>query len=166
VQSEHVLLEVLRPDGSPCDPGETGRVVVTALHAFAMPLLRYAIGDLARVGAECGCGRRLPVLERILGRVRNMLVLPDGERVWPLFGTNLISRLAPVRQCRLVQRTRTELRLELDAARPLTADERQAIERLVLDTLGHPFALSLVDVPSIARAESGKFEEFLCEIGE
>ena len=41
VQAERVYLEVLREDGTPCDPGETGRVLVTDLHNFAMPLIRY-----------------------------------------------------------------------------------------------------------------------------
>ena len=50
------------------------------LHNFAMPLIRYAIGDLAEVGAACPCGRTLPVLRRVLGRTRDMLVLPSGEK--------------------------------------------------------------------------------------
>jgi phenylacetate-CoA ligase len=164
VQSEHVLLEILRADGTPCAAGETGRVVVTALHNFAMPLLRYALGDFAEVGAECVCGRRLPVIQRIRGRVRNMLTLPNGERVWPLFGTNEISRVAPVRQFRLVQKTRKALVLELSVTRALDRTEEQQLRELVLGTLGHPFDLELAYLPAIARAESGKFEEFRSEL--
>ena len=48
-----------------------------------MPLIRYEIGDFAEVGDRCSCGRGLPVLRRILGRVRNMLTLPDGRLIWP-----------------------------------------------------------------------------------
>lgn len=65
VQSEAVLLEVIDAAGNPCAPGETGRVVLTPLHNFAMPLIRYEIGDHAEVGAPCPCGRGLPVLKRI-----------------------------------------------------------------------------------------------------
>jgi phenylacetate-CoA ligase len=164
VQSEHVLLEVLRADGSACAPGETGQVVVTALHNFAMPLLRYALGDFAELGAECGCGRRLPVIERIRGRVRNMLTLPNGERVWPLFGTNAISAVAPVRQFRLVQKSLHQLVLELSVARALDPAEERQLRELVLGTLGHPFELTLAYLPSIPRAQSGKFEEFRSEL--
>ena len=74
VQAEFALVEVIDRDGRPCGPGEVGRVVVTALHNFAMPLLRYDIGDFAEVGEACPTGRGLPVLTRILGRERNMLV--------------------------------------------------------------------------------------------
>ena len=45
-------------------PGEIGRLVVTRLHHFATPLLRYDIGDYAEVGDACPCGRGLPVLRR------------------------------------------------------------------------------------------------------
>ncbi|MEO8526087.1 MAG: hypothetical protein ABI460_15285, partial [Caldimonas sp.] len=70
VQSEDVLVEVIGDDGRPCATGESGRVVVTSLHNFAMPLLRYDLGDFATVGGPCRCGRTLPTLEGILGRTR------------------------------------------------------------------------------------------------
>lgn len=72
LQAEKSLIEVLDPAGKPCAAGETGRVIVTPLHNFAMPLLRYEIGDLATVGeGPCPCGRKLPILEAIPGRARS-----------------------------------------------------------------------------------------------
>jgi hypothetical protein len=68
--------------------GEVGRVVITTLQNFAMPLIRYDIGDYAEVGPPCSCGRGLPVLRRILGRKRNMFILPSGQRRWPCMDTN------------------------------------------------------------------------------
>jgi len=50
-QAENVLVEVLDERGNPCAPGGTGRVIVTALHNFAMPLVRYELGDYAEVGS-------------------------------------------------------------------------------------------------------------------
>ena len=83
VMSECALVEVIDGDGRPCRPGETGRLVLSSLHNYAMPLLRYEIGDYAEVGDQCPCGRGLPLLNRIAGRERNMLVLPDGRQHWP-----------------------------------------------------------------------------------
>src|SRR5262249_15877820 len=83
VQSEAVLLETLDDRGEPCRPGEVGRVVITPLHNFAMPLIRCESGDYAEAGRFCPCGRGLPVLNRIMGRSRNMLRLPKGGRIWP-----------------------------------------------------------------------------------
>jgi len=68
VQSESVLLEIVDEAGRACAPGKAGRVVVTSLHNFATPLIRYELGDLAEFGAPCTCGRGLPVISRVLGR--------------------------------------------------------------------------------------------------
>ena len=69
VQSESVLVEVLDEQGKACAPGAVGRIVITTLQNFAMPLIRYDIGDLAELGAPCPCGRGLPVIRRFAGRV-------------------------------------------------------------------------------------------------
>ncbi|MDP1717022.1 MAG: hypothetical protein Q8L40_03015, partial [Burkholderiales bacterium] len=61
VQEENLLVEILDEQGRPCRPGETGRVVITTLHNFAMPLVRYENGDYAEVGGPCPCGRGLMV---------------------------------------------------------------------------------------------------------
>ncbi len=78
VQSESVLVELLDAQGKPCAPGELGRIVVTTLHNFAMPLVRYDTGDLGEAGEPCACGRGLPVLRRIVQRTRDV---PAAERV-------------------------------------------------------------------------------------
>ena len=164
LQSEHLLVEILREDGLGCEPGETGRVVVTALHAFAMPLIRYDVGDYATVGGPCACGRGLPVIERILGRARNMLRLPNGDVLWPRYASIVLGKLFPLRQFRLVQVSLRELVLEVVATRPLLPDEERRLRSLVLDTLGYAFDLTIVHLETIARSPSGKFEDFVCRI--
>ena len=82
-QAENMIVEVLNEDGSACAPGQSGRVVVTHLHNFASPLIRYDIGDFAEVGEACSCGRGLLVLKRIVGRMRGMVTLPNGDQFWP-----------------------------------------------------------------------------------
>lgn len=80
VHAEHCMVEIVRPDGSPCDPGEQGRILVTALNNFAMPLLRYDADDLAAFAAEpCRCGRTLPTITDITGRYRRIAHLPAGS---------------------------------------------------------------------------------------
>ena len=164
VQSESVLLEVLDAAGRACAPGEVGRVVVTPLHNFAMPLVRYEIGDYAEVGAPCACGRGLPTLERIVGRVRNMLVLSDGRRYWPVFGARALMDIAPVRQYQFVQTSfeRIEARLACDTR--LSPAQEAAFRERVLSMLPSGLALDFQYVDAIPRAASGKFEEFVSEV--
>ena len=62
------VIEILRDDGSPAAAGETGRVIVTPLHNYAMPLVRYELGDYAEVGTSApACERTLPTLRRNSG---------------------------------------------------------------------------------------------------
>ena len=82
VPLQAVLVEVLRDDGTPAEPGETGRIVVTSLVNYAMPLIRYDIGDLgAWAEAPCSCGRVWPLLREITGRISDTFVAADGTLV-------------------------------------------------------------------------------------
>jgi phenylacetate-CoA ligase len=164
VAAEDALVEVIDEQGRPCAPGETGRIVVTPLHNFAMPLIRYALGDYAEVGAPCPCGRGLPVLTRIAGRQRNMLVLPDGRRQWPSTPPIRYAGIAPVRQLQIVQKTVERLEARYAADRPLTAAEEQAMIERIRETMGHPFTVTLQAVDSIPRLSSNKFEDFVSEV--
>ncbi len=83
------VVEVLDPNNRPVRPGGIGRIVVTPLHNLAMPLIRYEIGDLARVSAHpCPCGSPLPAWDEISGRVIHHFVRADGDIV---FGGNFIA---------------------------------------------------------------------------
>ena len=66
MHAEHCIVEIVDDEGSPCAPGRSGRLLVTALRNFAMPLLRYDTGDTALLGEPCPCGRGLPVIRDIL----------------------------------------------------------------------------------------------------
>ena len=164
VQAENVVVEVLDADGRQCGPGQVGRVVVTALHNFATPLIRYDIGDYAEVGEPSPCGRGLPVLTRILGRHRAMLTLPSGQRIWPFFGANQLFEAAPLRQIQLVQTDRDRLVLRSVVARPPSASEEAAMRTIIQERLGHPFRIDLEYPDSLPRGAGGKYEDFRSEV--
>jgi phenylacetate-CoA ligase len=160
VQSESLLVEVIDEAGRPCRPGQVGRVVLTTLHNFVMPLLRYEIGDYAEFGPTCACGRGLPVLKRVLGRVRNMLRLPNGESYWPQIGGWALRKLAPVAQAQFIQHGINDIEARLITERPLTPDEIAKVRDKILKKLHHPFELTMTFVTDIERGPTGKFEEF------
>jgi phenylacetate-CoA ligase len=159
LMAENLIVEVLRPDGSACAEGESGDVVVTDLHNFATPLVRYAIGDVAVAGGACRCGCRLPMLQRIEGRSRSLITYPDGRKRWPLVGFARFREVAPIAQYQVVQHDIETLELKLACARLTTAQEA-ALTSIVTQALGHTFALRLTYHPrGIARLANGKFEE-------
>src|SRR3546814_12851910 len=91
-----------------------------------MPMIRYAVGDLAEVGPPCPCGRGLPVLKRILGRTRDMLVYPDGRKAWPLLGDMYYVEIPDIRQFQIVQHGVDDVEIRVVADRRLTqAEETQ-----------------------------------------
>ncbi|HEY8119238.1 MAG TPA: hypothetical protein VIE91_08380 [Methylophilaceae bacterium] len=160
IQAESLLVEIINEQGCQCEPGEIGRVVITTLQNFAMPLIRYSNGDYAVPGTPCPCGRGLPVIERILGRSRNMLTLPSGEKRWPSFGSSGFREVAPVLQCQLIQHSTGRLELRLVVERELVAEEEQKLRTKVLDALGQPFQIDISYHQQIERSPTWKFEEF------
>ena len=164
VQAESLIVEVVDQRGEPCQPGETGRVVVTTLQSFAMPLIRYEIGDYAVAGAPCPCGRGLPVIERVMGRTRNLLRLPDGRRFFPSFPADTWAEIAPIRQLQIVQRAVGNIDIRLVAERRLTAAEEARLTAAFQASLTHPFPIEYHYVDEIARGAGHKFEDFVSEV--
>jgi phenylacetate-CoA ligase len=82
VVSEGYILEVLT-EGRPARPGETGEVVITDLNNYCMPFIRYRIGDLAQAMSDepCTCGRGMPRIGEIQGRVQSIIQGTDGRYV-------------------------------------------------------------------------------------
>jgi phenylacetate-CoA ligase len=162
VMAESVMVEILAADGTPCAPGESGRVVATSLHNLAMPLVRYELADHAEAGGPCPCGRGLPTITRILGRSRNMLRLPGGGERWPLVGFDRYREIAPIRQYQLIQHSLEEIEARFVADRALSRGEEERLTRVIQTALGHPFRLRFTYLEGeIPRGAGGKFEEFV-----
>jgi phenylacetate-CoA ligase len=165
IQAENLYVEVLDKEGYPCKEGEIGRIVVTTLHNFAMPLIRYEIGDYAEVGSSCACGRTLPVLRQIMGRKRNMLALPNGEKRWPSLGASIwASELPMIKQFKFIQKSTELIEVYLVVERQLTKDEEGRFMGVVQDELRYPFNIEIKYLENIPRSKGGKFEDFVSEV--
>ncbi len=162
VQSEALYVEVLNEQDEHCAPGETGRVVITALHNYAKPLIRYEIGDMATVGNACRCGRGLPVLDRIMGRHRNMMVTSNGAKFWPSFGLKSASRVTPIKQAQFIQHSRHELEAIMVSDRNLTDAQANTIRDIMLSRLPEKINIRFSYAKKLERGPGGKFEEFIC----
>ena len=163
--AETVLVEVLDDAGNPCREGEIGRVVITDLRNYATPLVRYLIGDRAEVGPPCPCGRGLPTLARVLGRERNLLLMPDGSRVWPLVGFYRFRELAPISQYQFIQHGADDIEVRLAVEQSVTPAQEAALTEVIHAALQHPFRLrfNYFDL-TLPLPPSGKREEFVCLI--
>lgn len=164
IQSESIFIEILNEAGNQCGPGEIGKVVVSTLHNFAMPLIRYELGDYAEAGALCPCGRGLPTLKRIMGRVRNMITLPSGEKRWPRHGILQSVKAFSIRQFQMVQHSLDEVELRLVADHRLSKSGEEQLRKKITDALGAPFRITFTYLADIPRGTGGKFEDFISEV--
>jgi phenylacetate-CoA ligase len=160
ISADTAIVEILRADGSAAAPGEIGRVVVTSLYNYAMPFIRYEIGDMAEVGSPApSCGRGLPTLRRILGRARQMFRFRDGSAVWPVSARFNLPEFLPHEQFQVVQTDfdHVEILYVPDGSdRPINLP---ALTQQVRSALRQPVEVSVRPVPQIARGEGGKYED-------
>ncbi|MFC1596553.1 phenylacetate--CoA ligase family protein [Planctomycetota bacterium] len=163
-QSESVLVEVLDDEGRPCSPGQIGKVVLTSLHNFAMPLIRYQIEDYAEVGPPCPCGRGLPVIKRILGRERNMATSDDGARFWPQLSPEIWGGISGIDELQLVQNDVDHIELRLVCQQPLDAGQERNLTDRFAQALGRPYRFSIRYHDETLRHANGKCERFICEV--
>jgi phenylacetate-CoA ligase len=130
VAMSHVIVEVVDDRGRACRPGQLGRVLVTGLHNWATPLLRYDLGDMALAGRPSPSGLGFATLERIEGRVLNVIRLPSGARQLLAFRTEDLLQQMPFAEFRLRQTDACTLCFEYVAAGaqppPLPAQQRLA----------------------------------------
>ncbi|OOZ40207.1 hypothetical protein BOW53_08535 [Solemya pervernicosa gill symbiont] len=169
VQTESVLLEIVDSEGEPCLPGEVGRVIVTPLHNFAMPLIRYEIGDYAELATPCSCKRGSPTISQVMGRERNMLRLPDGSSQWPSLNSEfrgvLLSLITTPRfQVVQTELRKLELRIETSQSLPPSGEER--IREALNKSIGEQYAYSikLHYLNSGELSNNHKLEDFRSEL--
>lgn len=161
-QSESLLVEVLDDEGNACAAGEIGRVVLTSLHNFAMPLIRYENLDYAEVGQPCPCGRGLPVLNRIMGRKRNMAVAPNGRRFWPQLSPEIWSAIDGIEELQLVQTAKNHIDVRVVTCRTLNAAKESELTSALRNALGQPYSFAFSYQNEILRHANGKYERFIC----
>jgi len=162
--SESILLEVIDQDGNACNQGEIGRVVVTPLHNYAMPLLRYQVGDEAEVGPPCSCGRGLVSLTRIVGRVEDYVQLRSGERRRLDLEHYKISQIRAVKEFQLVQLSLEKMELRLVVSGNLTRGEWDILEEVMRRSFEGYLEWFIVIVDSLPRTPAGKLRQFVSEI--
>jgi phenylacetate-CoA ligase len=154
-----VILEVLR-EGRPAAAGEEGEVVVTNLHAYAMPLIRYRLADLVTRGSDqCACGQPFSTIRAIQGRMNDYFSLPDGRRLHPY---RILERLLPegdvwIRQYQLLQDRPDRIVMQVVPSRPVTPELQERIARAVSPLLGAGVEFQFSIVEAIPFEESGKY---------
>jgi phenylacetate-CoA ligase len=157
--AEGLYVEVDTPAG-PAAPGETGSILVTDLLNAAMPLIRYRIGDLgAWAAGPCPCGRHLPRLEKVEGRVTDFLVGCDGQLVSGVFlATYVVAQRPSLGQVQIHQERAGAVVYRIKPGRDFRpGPDLDYLTRATREYLGEPAAVRAEVVDDLAAEPSGKF---------
>jgi phenylacetate-CoA ligase len=166
VAAENALVEIVDDYGRDVAPGERGRVVVTGLYNYAMPFIRYQLGDVAVAGTgPCKCGRTLPVISRVEGRTRNAFVFRDGTRMWPRAAMiRPMQVFVPFRRYQLVQRDYEKIEFRYVADGSGRSPDLAGLNACARSVLHPTVEVSLVEMEALSAGPSGKFEEFISDL--
>lgn len=158
-------VEILRPDGQPASPGEVGEIVVTLLTNYAMPIIRYRIGDMGAWSEKrCDCGRSYPLIGQLAGRVTDTFVTRDGGQVHGEYFTHLFYYQSWLKKFQVVQEDYSRIRVYLI---PEEAGEGAITERhgealtdirdKIAFVMGQGCEVIFEAVDDIPASQSGKF---------
>lgn len=166
VNADCVYVELLRPDGTPAVVGEPGMIVVTDLVNRAMPILRYVVGDMAVWDERpCPCGRGLPVLKRIEGRVADYVITPRGELISGISLTENFAVLVPgIAQLQIVQKKPDYFLFRIVKAEDFGPASLAKIQALVAERFGEGVSWQCEFVQRIPPEPSGKYRFCISEI--
>ena len=152
------FLEIMKNNGEEALDGETGELIITSLSHKAMPIIRYQIGDYATFTDDmCGCGRTLPMLKRIDGRVIETIRSPVGTHMTVHEISELLQKLKRTVDFQAIQLSQDSIALKLDAnSGKLDAMEEKYIKNRFNEILGYSMNMSIEYVNEIKKQPNGK----------
>jgi phenylacetate-CoA ligase len=160
-------VEVVDEAGNRLPAGTEGNIVVTCLSNFAMPLIRYQIGDRGVLSADssCPCGREGQILERILGRNDDIFETKDGTQIeGGYFGLLLYSR-PWVWKCQVIQKDYSSILFKIKQSE--YGYEPEELSDIIYKTrviMGEDCQVDFEFVDDIPTSPSGKYRYILSEI--
>jgi phenylacetate-CoA ligase len=162
VMSENLIVEILNGN-TPAKPGEIGEIVVTELNNYAMPLIRYRLGDCAEVAASnsCSCGRGLPVIKKIIGRAYDMIRNAEGKVFhgeYFMYIFEEIQKRSPlaVNQFQVIQTSKDGLCIKIVPGKDYSETMESAISEKIRTAMGQSINIKYELTDHIPRERSGK----------
>jgi phenylacetate-CoA ligase len=163
---ENLFVEIIKEDGSPAQAGEMGDMVITDLHNYGMPFIRYKIGDLGIASSkQCSCGRGLPILEEVIGRSLDMIRTPDGRCVPGEFFPHLMKEFKWVKQFQVIQEDINNLIIKIVTTGDLKENEFKIMQNESYKVMGKNTGIDFRFVDHIPLTKTGKLRVTVSNIG-
>ena len=156
-------VEILRPDGSPCPPGEIGEVVTTCLTRNFQPLVRFRLGDLAAWETEpCPCGRQMPILREVVGRIEDVITGPDGRQMVRFHG--IFVDQPHILEGQIIQESYSAFTVKVVPSSGFSKSDESEIRHRMQQRLGYDVEIKVEQVEQIPRTSSGKFRAVISKV--
>ena len=164
VAQSNVIIEIDSRDSVLIGSNRLGRVLVTGLHSYATPFVRYDIGDFATLSDVCGCGHDGPVLTNIYGRKKRLLKRADGT-VAPFSVTaRNILQIVKCDEYRIRQTALSAIEVEIGGVALLSADQIASLQSLFKERAGDEFEVRINAVQKINWGSDTKRLGFRSEV--
>lgn len=152
------VLEILKDNGDFAKPGETGELYCTGLLNHDQPLIRYKIGDLVTLSKEqqCKCGRFMPIVEEIVGRVEDTILGKDGRMLVRFHG--IFINIPSIIEGQIIQHQLDVFEVRLVTSNAITSAEEQLIINRLQSQLGKDIKITINIVQKIEKNQNGKFK--------
>jgi len=159
IMTPMVFLELLDDYGMEVEPGQIGHVVVTRLDNYVMPLIRYYLGDLAIAAAKneiCTCGRKFPLLDKIIGRDTDIVKTRSGKYMVVHAFTGIFEHIPEIRQFRVIQKDLDFIEIEYIKEKVWVDNVLDEIKKKIQGYLNEDFQINFTEVQTIPSTPSGK----------
>ena len=152
-------------NGGVVSPGQMGEVAITSLSQFAMPFIRYKVGDLAVLDTNpCPCGRNLPVLHEVVGKKHDILLTADGQFVYGAFFARLFQDRPEVLRFQVYQPDRERLEVRLVCKQDVDPEWLDTVRAKIQAQFGASMKISLLQVDDIALTPAGKHRFIVSDV--
>lgn len=159
IMMEHTLVEVVNEKGEPCKPGEEGEIVVTSLNNYAMPLIRYKIGDIGVMQeySPCPCGCNYPKLQKVIGRTTDLFLNTKGEKIDGEYFTHLFYFRDWIEKFQFIQEDIDNVTVKIVKKDEVPQKELEEIEKKIKLVMGNECKVTYRFVDDIPKTKTGKF---------
>lgn len=149
-------VEVLSLDkDEPSEEGEVGRIVVTDLFSYAMPLIRYETGDLGVLGKNCPCGLKGPIIENLQGRAAEVVYNTKGIMVLPIFIEDIMQYYTDIIQYQFIQNDQKSYTLNVVNKKGANFDIEK-VTNFIMHWMGEDAIVKIEFSEDIQMLKSGK----------
>ena len=133
-----------------------GRLLITHLHSYATPIIRYDVGDFAQLEQKCPCGHDGPTISSIFGRGKHFLRHPNGKLLPFYISTRVLQEIVGFKECQFRQNEIDTITLELSGRESITPVEEANLKNLIIKATDQAFTIKINPVKEIDWSSNPK----------